>query len=145
MRSLKEYSIYLLSKRDYGVKELERKLAVKGYESEEIEKIIQYYISIGYLDDDKLVPKIITYQISREKNKRQIEKYLIGKGFDNQLIKSHISKINFDEIENAILEKQIIKYLKSSKPISKEKILSRLLSKGYSYSSIKKILDKLNE
>ena len=36
MRSLKDYSIYLLSKRDYGVKELERKLILKGYELDEI-------------------------------------------------------------------------------------------------------------
>ena len=109
MRSLKDYSIYLLSKRDYGVKELERKLILKGYELGEIEQIIQYYLSIGYLNDEKLIVRVISYQISKDKNKKQIEMYLIGKGFDYQLIKSHLNEMNFKEIEEAIIEKQIIK------------------------------------
>ena len=145
MRSLKDYSIYLLSKRDYGVKELERKLILKGYELGEIEQIIQYYLSIGYLNDEKLIVRVISYQISKDKNKKQIEMYLIGKGFDYQLIKSHLNEMNFKEIEEAIIEKQIIKYSKLTRPISDEKKINRLLNKGYSYESIKKVMDNQTE
>lgn len=145
MRSLKDYSIYLLSKRDYGVKELERKLILKGYELGEIEQIIQYYLSIGYLNDEKLIVRVISYQISKDKNKKQIEMYLIGKGFDYQLIKSHLNEMNFKEIEEAIIEKQIIKYSKLTRPISDEKKINRLLNKGYSYESIKKVMDSQTE
>ncbi len=143
MRNIKNYSLYLLSKRDYGVKELEKKLLQKEYELKEIEDLIQYYISIDYLNDEKLIVRLISYQISKDKNKKQVEMYLFGKGFDNQLIKAQLEEINFSEIEEDILEKQIIKYLNSSKPIAKEKIISRLLNKGFSYHSIKKQMDKL--
>ncbi|MDD2370619.1 MAG: RecX family transcriptional regulator [Firmicutes bacterium] len=142
MRNLKNYALYLLSKRDYGVKELERKLLLKGYEIEEVEDLLEYYISIGYLNDEKLIERLIFYQISKDKNKKQVEIYLFGKGFDNHLIKSHLEKINFYELEETMVQKQIVKYLESSKPITKEKIINRLLNKGYSYQSIKNHLEK---
>jgi SOS response regulatory protein OraA/RecX len=145
MRSIKEYSLYLLAKRDYGVKELERKLLLKGYELDEIKKLLEYYLSISYLDDKKLIERLISYQISNNKSKRQIEVYLINKGFDKNDVKNLLEMIDFEDLENDMLEKHIRRYLNTSKPILKEKIMSRLLNKGFSYQSIKKITDKYFE
>lgn len=145
MRNIKEYSLYLLAKRDYGVKELERKLMLKGYESLEIKGLLDYYLSIGYLNDKKLIDRLITYQITNNKSKKQIEVYLINKGFDNNDVKNLLNMIEFEDIEKNILEKHINRYLNTSKPIQKEKIINRLLNKGFSYQSIKKIIDKYFE
>lgn len=145
MRSIKEYSLYLLAKRDYGVKELERKLVLKGYDSLEIKEILEYYLSIGYLNDKKLIERLISYQITNNKSKKQIEVYLIAKGFDNSDVKTLLNMIEFEDIEKSILEKHINRYLNTSKPIQKEKIINRLLNKGFSYYSIKKIIDKYFE
>lgn len=145
MRSIKEYSLYLLAKRDYGVKELERKLVHKGYDTLEIKEILEYYLSIGYLNDKKLIERLISYQITNNKSKKQIEVYLIAKGFDNSDVKTMLNMIEFEDIEKNILEKHINRYLNTSKPIQKEKIINRLLNKGFSYYSIKKIIDKYFE
>ncbi len=145
MRSIKEYSLYLLAKRDYGVKELERKLLIKGYEPLEIKELLEYYISIGYLNDKKLIDRLISYQITNNKSKKQIEVYLINKGFDNNDVKTLLNMIEFETIEKKILDKHVIRYLNTSKPIQKEKIINRLLNKGFSYQSIKKIIDKYFE
>lgn len=145
MRSIKEYSLYLLAKRDYGVKELERKLVLKGYDTLEIKKMLEYYLSIGYLNDKKLIERLISYQITNNKSKKQIEVYLIAKGFDNSEVKTLLNMIEFEDIEKNILEKHINRYLNTSKPIQKEKIINRLLNKGFSYYSIKKIIDKYFE
>jgi SOS response regulatory protein OraA/RecX len=145
MRSIKEYSIYLLAKRDYGVKELERKLLLKGYELDEIKELLEYYLSISYLDDKKLIERLILYQISNNKSKKQIEVYLVNKGFDKNDVRNHLNTIEFEDLEIDMLEKHIKRYLKASKPIPKEKIMSRLLNKGFSYQSIKKITDKYFE
>lgn len=145
MRSIKEYSLYLLAKRDYGVKELERKLVHKGYDTLEIKEILEYYLSIGYLNDKKLIERLISYQITNNKSKKQIEVYLIAKGFDNSDVKTLLNMIEFEDIEKNILEKHINRYLNTSKPIQKEKIINRLLNKGFSYYSIKKIIDKYFE
>lgn len=145
MRSIKEYSLYLLVKRDYGVKELERKLLLKGYELDEIKELLEYYLSIGYLNDKKLIERLIAYQISNNKSKKQIEAYLVKKGFDKNDVNYLLNMIEFDDLENDMLEKHIRRYLNTSKPILKEKIMSRLLNKGFSYQSIKKITDKYFE
>lgn len=145
MRSIKEYSLYLLVKRDYGVKELERKLLLKGYELDEIKELLEYYLSIGYLNDKKLIDRLIAYQISNNKSKKQIEAYLVKKGFDKNDVNYLLNMIEFDDLENDMLEKHIRRYLNTSKPILKEKIMSRLLNKGFSYQSIKKITDKYFE
>lgn len=145
MRSIKEYSLYLLAKRDYGVKELERKLMLKGYEALEIDGLLKYYLSIGYLNDKKLIDRLISYQITNNKSKKQIEVYLVNKGFDNNDVKALLNMIEFEDIEKNILEKHINRYLNASKPIQKEKIINRLLNKGFSYQSIKKIIDKYFE
>ena len=145
MRSIKEYSLYLLAKRDYGVKELERKLLLKGYELDEIKELLEYYLSIGYLNDKKLIERLIAYQISNNKSKKQIKAYLVKKGFDKNDVNYLLNMIEFDNLENDMLEKHIRRYLNTSKPILKEKIMSRLLNKGFSYQSIKKITDKYFE
>lgn len=142
MRSIKEYSLYLLGKRDYGVKELERKLLLKGYDLDEIKGLLEYYLSIGYLNDNNLIERLISYQITNNKSKKQIEVYLIGKGFDNNDVKSILNSFEFEDLEKEMLDRHLKRYLDSSKPIIKEKIISRLLNKGFSYQSIKKIIDK---
>lgn len=145
MRSIKEYSLYLLGKRDYGVKELERKLLLKGYKNDNVTEILEYYLSIGYLNDQNLIERLITFQICNNKSKRQIEVYLLGKGFDSHDFKSILNKFSFEDLENDMLDKHIRRYLNSSKPIQKEKIISRLQNKGFSYQSIKKLIDKYFE
>lgn len=145
MRSIKEYSLSLLARRDYGVKELERKLVLKGYDSLEIKGLLKYYLSVGYLDDKKLIDRLISYQITNNKSKKQIEVYLINKGFENNDVRELLNMIEFDDIEINILEKHIERYLKTKKPIQKEKIINRLLNRGFSYQSIKKIIDKYFE
>jgi len=145
MRNIKEYSLYLLGKRDYGVKELERKLILKGYESDEIKGLLDYYLGIGYLNDKNLIERLISFQISNNKSKKQIEVYLFGKGFDNHDVKSLLNMFEFEDLEKDMLDKHMRRYLNSSKPINKEKIMSRLQNKGFSYQSIKKLIDKYFE
>ena len=145
MRSIKDYSLYLLSKRDYGVKELERKLLLKGYEEDSVKELLEYYLSLGYLNDTILIERLISYQILINKSRRQIEAYLLKKGFDSQSVRTILNKFSFEELENEMLIRQIDRFKNSSKPIPDEKIISRLMNKGFSYHSIKKQLDKYTE
>ncbi len=145
MRSIKNYSLYLLGKRDYGVKELERKLLLKGYELDEIKELLEYYLNIGYLNDKNLIERLVSFQISNSKSKKQIEVYLLGKGFDSHDVKSILNMFEFEDLEIDMLDKHMRRYLNSSKPITKEKIISRLQNKGFSYQSIKKLVDKYFE
>lgn len=145
MRSIKEYSLFLLGKRDYGVKELERKLLLKGYELDEIKGLLEYYLSVGYLNDKNLIGRLISFQISNNKSKKQIEVYLLGKGFDNHEVKALLNTVEFEDLEKDMLDKHMRRYLNSSKPIQKEKIISRLQNKGFTYQSIKKLIDKYFE
>lgn len=142
MINLKDYSLYLLGKRDYGVKELETKLKLKGYDKDQISDLIKVYIEIGILNDNSLIERRIAYLVTKNKSRKQIEIFLLNKGFDKDLVKSSLSKYDFESVEDDILTKHIMKYLRASTPIPKDKIIRRLQGKGFSYKSIIKIIDK---
>ena len=137
--------MYLLGRRDYGTRELERKLFLKGYEKDAIDELLKYFSEIGYLNDRNLIDRLVSYQISGNKSRRQIEAYLLKKGFDCEDIRLVLCRHDFLELEDNMLARQINRLMKAGKPISREKIISRLLSKGFSYQKIKKQLDKYIE
>lgn len=142
MPNIKEYAFNLLSRRDYGMKELERKLALKGFEESEIESLIAYLLELNFLDDSSLIERTIISQIKSGKNKRQINSYLLNRGFSNNQVQELLNLHCTKETEEASLLQNYRKITRSSKPVSEEKIINRLRNKGFSYSDIKKHLDE---
>ncbi|MEX0797823.1 MAG: regulatory protein RecX [Bacteriovoracaceae bacterium] len=140
-----DYSIRLLSKRDYSRFKLKQKLLQRDYLEEDIDNALEQLTAQRYLREDEY--------------KRHKIKSLIEKGYANQLIQLRLEKEELfaDEplIEqirgennseaNEIVERLIQKKLRGKlipkepeeKMKLKSKVLNFLVSKGHNYQTIK--------
>ncbi len=65
-KSCKDAALSLLSRREHSSAELKRKLAQKGYDRGEIEKIIEYCGEFGYLSDGRFAAAFARELIERK-------------------------------------------------------------------------------
>ncbi len=143
-----DYSIRILSLRDYSTHKMRQKLKEKGFEAEHSEQVIEKLLELNYLRDDEYA--------------RMRVKQLIIKGYANSYI---IRKVNQEKL--SITNEQIdlirdeqnlgsdsqIRYLIEKKLRNKEvptdyenkmklknKVISFLASKGYNYGQISSVI-----
>ena len=76
-QKLYNYSIYLLGRRDYSVKELKKKFKEKEYEESDVKEVLDYLIENEYQSDEKFARSFINSKLN--------------------------SKIGFSKINNGIL------------------------------------------
>lgn len=144
------YSIFLLSKRDYSIYKMEQKLSSRKYDCEIIKDVINKLLELNYLREEE-------YKNSKIKS-------LLIKGYSNSFIikKLEIEKLEatneqIDQIRNnqSITSQDSLDYLVQKKLRGKvipdnfddkmklkRKILNFLASKGYSYQEAKDSIDK---
>ncbi|MBP6063448.1 MAG: regulatory protein RecX [Fusobacteriaceae bacterium] len=136
-RVVYNYSIYLLSKKDYFQKDLFTKLKNIFHDQEIINTVLEKLEGKGYLDDFSLVEQYIK---NHEKyGRKKIEYELNKKGISNSKIKELLD----NNIENEFKEiEKVIEKLKD-KPL--DKIITALMRKGFEYKSIKSVLDRRKE
>lgn len=144
------YSIYLLSKRDYSNHKLTQKLKSRKYTKDTIEKVIQKVTDQGYLREE-------AYTTMRIKT-------LLYKGYANFFIKQKLAqeflevddnRIDQLRAENHISKDESINYLIDKKLRYKEipkdkaeffklkdKVIRFLISKGHDYQTAKQLLQE---
>jgi len=142
-----KYSIQILSKQDYSILKIEQKLVSRKYTSEEIKETIDYLISKKYLNEDE-------YKRGKIRN-------LLQKSFSNYYITQKLSyehlsvdeseiddlrveyDINFDAQIHQLIQNKLKKTIIPTDHILKQKlknkILSHLNSKGYTFEEIEYI------
>lgn len=149
-QSAYNYSIKLLSKRDYSTFKLSKKLIQKNYEEDEIEDTIQKLIDLKYIREDEYRRSLIISLLRRSFESN----YIIQKLYQEKLytnddeineIKSEIGHDTNEQITKLIDYK-----IKCSKTPENEedkfklktKIITFLASKGYEFESINHIVNK---
>ncbi|MGQ9845378.1 MAG: regulatory protein RecX [Caldisericia bacterium] len=130
------YTLKILSRKDYFSKELKMKLIEKGYNLSDIDEVIDHLIKEKYINDESLVERKINYLQNKGWGEFKIYKYLLEKGMSKEFIKSSLE--NYLDYELEI--KNIIKYSKKKKEF--EKKVRYLTSKGFKESLVLKILGK---
>ena len=128
MEEIYKYALTLLKRKNYYIRELIDKLAIK-YSINEYPLVIKKLINNGYLNDKKLVYLKINYFIN---TKMYGEKYIL-KYYENK--KVSLNLINYtlnlfkDDINN---NKNIITNNLSNSGFNEDYINNKLISKGYS-------------
>lgn len=130
------YTLKILSRKDYFSKELKMKLIEKGYNLPDIEEVIDHLIKEKYIDDESLVERKINYLQNKGWGEFKIYKYLLEKGMCKEFVKNSLEKY----LDNELEIKNIIKYSKKKKEF--EKKVRYLTSKGFKESLVLKILGK---
>lgn len=129
-------SYFLLSKRDYTVRELLQKLRMKYKKSPTIEGLLQDVVSklseLGYLDDYSYAESYIG--IKKQLGRKRIEYELHLKGIDSLIIEGIYGEKEIDE------KKMIYHLLHKVKNKEKDKQISYFMRRGFKLSDILDVL-----
>ena len=132
---------HLLGKKDYVIEEIRKKLIKEDYPSPIIETILNYFIELGFLNDENYTEKYYRYQKST-KSRRLIEMKLSEKGIPRDTIKTFFESVDHQETEYETAAKLLEKKY-NSKAVTKEdynKMARFLAYKGFDYDVIKSVI-----
>jgi len=141
-----EYALYLLELRDRTEGEIREKMGRKEYEPAEIEKAIDFLKDKDFIDDERFVKRYIENKQSfGTVGKYKIRQKLMLLHLDNALIEENLTEIN-PEAEYERANESAQNYL-SHHQVSKEKMYEKvgrhLVSRGYEYDIVKRVLGEI--
>ncbi len=141
------YAMYLLSKKDRTKKEMHDKLKDKGFDEDIILYILEKLSEYNWINDEVYCKKYINDKTKFSKyGANKIKLKLYSKGVDKEIISKEIINIDHNlEFENALAfaQKKLCSIKEMDKYKIKAKLSSHLMTKGYSYDTIKKVFSKL--
>lgn len=131
-KNLEQYFLWLLANKDYFTVQLKKKALEKGYALEEIERVLQKLLQNSYLDDERLLERVIQSYQARGKSNREIWAKLASYGLDRQKISAALH----EEKDQKALKKHLGKIPADLSYQQKQKIVAKLLRKGFGLSEI---------
>ncbi len=82
------YALYLISQRMYSKKSLSDKLASRGFEKEDIEKVINRFIELNYINDEQFAQNLVEYLKTKGKGPFYIKNELKRHDIDSEIIEN---------------------------------------------------------
>lgn len=130
----------LLSRRNHSVKELRTKL-LKSADIASVDKVIDKFTEMGYLDDEKFAYDYADYLLKYKNfSENHIKQELFYKGIDREIISNVLEdlEVNNEEAIIKIINKSYLNKLKAEG--GRDKVIAALMRKGFSYRDIKSAL-----
>lgn len=137
------YALILLNNKDYTSKDIKNKLKLKHYSEQTINSVLSKLQLYDFINDERYAKRYVDYSLSIKKSgKNKILFDLKNRGIKN----SDIDSIEIDEeVQYLNAYNLALKKVNSIKdnPKKEEKVFRYLLSKGYDFDLIKKVLNKV--
>lgn len=144
-------AMHLLAARDYGKKELYKKL-LNNYSEETSLAVTEMMTEYDYIDDERYAKKLAkTYIEIRKYGKKRAALMMREKGLDRDTIENALEEYDAEAITSeivALLKKKYMDRLFLEGPEGKkemQKVIAALARRGYSYGDIKTALYVLEE
>lgn len=135
-------AIDLLSRREHSTFELTNKLRLRDFSKSEIEATLPLLKEKNYLNDRRFTEMFIITRL----RKKPEGKIIIIKRLQQKGIPYSLADEIYDSVVSSDFEKEVIQraYEKLSKKFgdNREKLINSMLKLGFSYSSIKEILEE---
>lgn len=140
LASIENKAMYLIYLKERTEFELEMKLKEKYLNKNlvNIKKVILKLKQNSYINDFEYAVNYII--VNKFKTEAKIKKSLIQKGISLKNISLAFETLSEDLDFEEIERNEIEKYISLNGNLSKEKIFSRLLNRGYKYSLIREVL-----
>ena len=143
----KERALYYLKNSDKTTYQMRTKLKEGLYPDKVIDKVISFLNNYGYIDDLQYSIRFITYNISKNSNRKIVEKLRV-KGISKDIIDEAFSNISeYDEgfdnrkAEIELIRKQLSKKIQANMDIQMEKkLVMSLVRKGFLYEDVISVL-----
>ncbi|NDI33316.1 RecX family transcriptional regulator [Chengkuizengella sediminis] len=148
MQIVHRQAIRMISRRANSRYELKQKLSEKGYEENQIEHTLDQLESTKYIDDYHYALNLANYRIKHQKKGlKWIEQELSQKGINKVTITQVIQELDKElEYETAyLLAKKRWDKQSGESTKKKSKISSFLLRRGFEYSLIRNIIEKVEK
>ncbi|OGW28494.1 MAG: hypothetical protein A2X59_10275 [Nitrospirae bacterium GWC2_42_7] len=143
----KKYSLKLLGYRARSEKELRHRLTEKGFTDIAISGTINFLRQCGYIDDRALAVNLKREAlVNRLLGYKSAKFFLLKRGLDLNIVESALQYDEDDELQNARrLADKKIRLMGNDFTVSAQRRLWNFLARrGYSYSTIKKVIGKFN-
>lgn len=131
---LRRYSLWLLGRRSYSTAEMRTKLERKRKqwegEEESIDEVMAYLQEYSFINDRIYAQSVIKSLESAGKSKRVIRNKLLQKGIPSEMI----DEMQFNESSEI---DSIRSFIAKHPQLPSEKLIRRLLYRGFSYNDIK--------
>ncbi len=135
---LKMRSLEWVLLRPHSIREFREYLKRKKAEPELTDKLIEEFLSRGYLDELRFATWWRDRCVQKQKSNRAIEFELRNKGIDREVISE---VINTDDSDEKVRLKTSINKLRSrTRYQDPKKLTAYLVGRGYSYSLVKEVL-----
>ena len=112
LNRITSYAFYLISHKMYSRKSLTEKLIQKGFQSVDVEKVVNRLCELNYINDENFAKELIEYLKSKGKGPFYIKNELKQHNIDNEIISKFLD-ITQEEQEVYL---QIIKIMKQKYP-----------------------------
>jgi len=136
-----DFACRLLAKRDYFTEELRQKIIAKGATAEEAAEAIGKLNRFNYLDDSKVLRKYISEISAKGKGINYLKQKLYEKGCSSLISSYNLAEFYPFEEECTAAEKTLAKLGK----FEEEKLVSKLVSRGFSLSAALNAVKKLKK
>ena len=147
---IKQTALRLLALRDRSELELRNKLQHKGYEHDAIEKILEAFKELGYINDAAFTERQVKY-LACEKlfGNRRIERRLREKGLPREQIRQAIASVRQDFSEADALKIRLAKKGKgremNNDPGDRRRLAQSLMRQGFPPELIFETIDTMVE
>ena len=139
-------AMHLLNQMDRTEQQLRTKLKQNGYTDYMIDQALAYVKSFGYINDSGYTERFIMSRM-KKKSKKEIYAALCQKGIDKETIDQALEECYAEEDEKEAIKDLIRKKrfdVENADYKEKEKIYAYLMRKGFSYESVRQVLQVSN-
>lgn len=144
-KSLVQIALAMLARREHSRQQVKIKLITKGFESAEIEPVLDYCESKSYLDDCRYGEMLVRAHIEKGHGLLRIKQVLIQKGLSQEHIQQVLDCTDCDWFELA-KTKAIKKYgsntLDAKDYKEKAKRVRYLVGQGFDYEQVNYALEE---
>lgn len=131
-------AIQSLSRREYSAKELGDKLRQQGHDSKLVSELLTELANKDYQSDKRYCEMLVRTRARQHYGPTKIAYELKQKGVAENLINIELSKYEDDWPQ--IIAELIAKKQRGSKTFTDDKLIKFLMSKGFNYGLVKKVL-----
>ncbi len=135
----------LLSRRDHSVKELKTKL-LRTVDENNAQRAIERMLELGYLDDEKYAKALLNHLVNNKNMSASfIKQEMYKRGVPSEIVSDLLCSTEIDNV-SSIKELILTKYrLKLKAEKGKEKVISALMRKGFTYNDIKMAFNEIED
>ena len=139
---LSKKALDLLSRRRLSRGELKFKLLQRNYNEAEIDKLLDRYEELGYLDDVSLANDVAGWKIeAKPMGRRSLLNELHKRRIPPDLVESAVDKVYAQTDEEELAERALKNILKRT--IERNKVWERMSRLGFKYNVIMSVMHKL--